>query len=143
MNKLDKVPMWFLVVAVLALVWNAMGVSAFISTVMISAEDFAKMPKVMQNLQNATPIWATAAFAIAVFAGTIGSLLLVLKKTLAFPVLLLSLIAVVIQMSNFIFLMNGFDYVEQAQKIMTIMIIVVAILLVILAKFAKAKGWLN
>jgi len=143
MNTLVKTPAWFYILAAIALVWNAMGIFAYLSTVMMSAEDFAKTPEAMQNLQNATPAWAMAAFATAVFAGTLGCLLLLLKKKLAFIFLFVSLIAVILQMGNFIFLMNGFDVVSQSDKIMTYMIIVVAFLLVWFAKFSDTKRWLK
>ena len=143
MNQFKKVPVWFYIVAVLAVVWNAMGIFAYLSTVMMSTEDFAKMPQAMQDLQKATPLWAIAAFAIAVFAGTIGCLLLLIKKALAFPVLVLSLIAVMVQMSNFIFLMEGFDVISQEEMIMTLMVIIVAFLLMFFAKVSKAKGWIR
>ncbi len=143
MTNSIKIPTWFYVIAALAVVWNAMGVMAYINSVMISAEDFLKMPEAQQSMQKAMPSWAKAAFAVAVFAGTIGSFLLLLKKSLAMPALIVSLFAVLIQMSNFIFLMDGFNSIEQSEKIMTSMIIVVAFLLVWFANSAKTKKWIS
>lgn len=135
--------MWFMLLAVLALIWNVMGITAFLGTAMMSAEEFAKMTQVQQSLQNSIPIWAKMAFGIAVFTGVFGSLLLVLKKSLALPVLIASLVAVLIQMINFIVLMKGFGSISQGEKIMMIMVIVAAFLLVWLASVAKSKVWLR
>jgi len=143
MNDSIKIPVWFYTVAVIAIVWNAMGVMAYIGTVMMSAEDFLKMPEVQQSMQTAMPMWAKAAFAMAVFAGVIGSLMLLLKKSMAVPILIISLIAIIAQQINFIILMKGFDFIGNPAKIMTIMIIVVGFLLVWLAMSAKAKQWIK
>ncbi len=143
MSRNIQAPKWFLIIASVAVVWNVLGIFAYFSTVLMSAEEFAKMPQAMQDLQKATPIWATIAFAIAVFMGTIGSLLLVIKKSLALPILVLSLLAVIVQMYNFIFLMNGIAIITQPERIMTILVIVVAFLLVFLAKHAKTKAWIS
>ena len=143
MNSSIKAPIWFLIIAILAVLWNAMGVMAYISMAFMSNEDFLKLPEIQQTLQNAMPSWAKAAFAIAVFAGFLGCLLLVFKKSIAVLTLVLSLVAVLVQQFNFIFLQNGFDYVDSSAKSMTIMIVVVAFLLVWLAQHAKSKLWIT
>ena len=143
MNDSIKIPTWFIVVAALAVVWDAMGVWAYISTMTLSAEGLAAMPQAQQQIHNATPAWANGAFAIAVFGGLIGSILLLLKKALAYPVLIISLIAILVQMYNAYFIMDSFAVFGPGGMVMPIMVIVIAILLVWLAKSSKAKGWIN
>ncbi len=135
--------MWFIIVAVLAVIWDAMGVMAYINTMTITAEGMAKMTEAEQAIHNATPAWANGAFAIAVFGGLIGSLLLLLKKSLALPVLILSLVAILVQMYNAFFIMDSYAVFGPGGTIMPIMIIVIAMLLVWLAKSAKSKNWIN
>jgi len=143
MNNTTNIPKWFFVIAVLAVVWNALGVMAYLSMTFMSTEEFMKLPETQRNLELAMPMWAKAAFAIAVFAGFIGSLLLVLKKSIAFFALVLSFIAVCVQQYNFIYLMDGFNFIDSSAKIMTIMIIVVGVLLIGLAHYANSKNWLK
>ena len=140
---MNNVPKWFFIVAILAIVWNALGVMAYLSMAFMSAEDFMKLPETQRNLELAMPLWAKAAFAIAVFAGFIGSLLLVFKKSIAIFALVFSFLAVCVQQYNFIYLMDGFNFIDSSAKIMTIMIIVVAVLLIGLAHYANSKNWLK
>ena len=73
----------------------------------------------------------------------LGSLLLILKKSWAIPVLILSLVAILIQMYNAFFIMDSFSVFGPGGLIMPIMIIVIAFLLVGLSKSAKSKGWIS
>lgn len=143
MNENIKIPMWFTVVAIVAVLWDSMGVWAYIDTMTLSAEDLMKMPEAERSIHNATPAWANGAFAIAVFGGFIGSLLLLLKKSLALPILIVSLIAVLVQMYNAFFIMDSIAVFGPGGMIMPIMIIVIAALLVWMAYMAKKKAWIN
>jgi len=143
MNDSIKIPTWFYVVAAIAVLWNAMGVWAYISTMTMTVEALVAMPEAQQQIHNDTPAWANGAFAIAVFGGLLGSILLLLKKALAYPVLLISLLAVLVQMFNAFFIMNSFAVFGPGGVIMPIMVIVIGALLVWLAKYAKSKNWIN
>ncbi|MFK8012185.1 MAG: hypothetical protein AB8B80_09110 [Marinicellaceae bacterium] len=143
MNQLKNIPIWFYIAAILAILWNALGVLAYLNMAFMSTEDFMQLPETQRTMELAMPQWAKAAFAIAVFAGFIGSVLLALKKSIAFFALILSFVAVLVQQYNFIYLMSGFDFIDAATKGMTISISVVAALLVWLAYFAQSKNWIK
>ena len=143
MNKTINIPKWFYGAVGVAILWNAMGVMAYLQTMTITPEAMAAMSQAEQDIHNATPAWANAAFAIAVFGGLLGSLLLILKKSWAIPVLILSLVAILIQMYNAFFIMDSFSVFGPGGLIMPIMIIVIAFLLVGLSKSAKSKGWIS
>lgn len=143
MTNSNIIPKWFFIVAVIAALWNVMGIFAYIATVTISAEDILKMPQAQQDIHNATPAWANGAFAIAVFGGFIGCLLLLVKKSLAIPVLIVSLIAVLTQMYNAFFIMNSFAVFGLGGIIMPIVVIIIAVLLIWLARTAKSNTWIN
>jgi hypothetical protein len=82
MTTNTKPPVWFTIVAVLALIWNAFGVMAYIMQVTMTPEALATLPVAEQALYTNLPAWYTGAFAIAVFGGALASLALVLKKEL-------------------------------------------------------------
>lgn len=132
----NKPPVWFWIVSVLALLWNGAGVYQYLQQA-YQTEGFKTMntPEQLETYAN-LPSWYTAAFAIAVFAGALGCLLLLLRKKLAYTVLLLSFIAVIIQMGYLTFSLK-------MANIMTAMIIVVTLLLLWFAKKGIAKGWLS
>ncbi|AXO79176.1 hypothetical protein DZC78_01855 [Olleya aquimaris] len=132
----QKPPMWFLVISIIALIWNALGVMAYLGQTLMTDEMIAQLPKAEQDMYANLPSWYLGAFAIAVFAGTIGSLALVLKKKWAFNVLLISLVAAIIQMCYLAF-------VIKMTNAMTPMIILVGIALVWLSDYATKKGWLS
>jgi len=138
-----KPPVWFWVIVIVAILWNLMGVVSYISTVMISPEAIAAMPQAEQVLYNNTPIWATSAFAIAVFAGVAGAILMVLRKSIAFPVFGLSLAGIIIQMSYWLLMTNSIDVYGPGGATMPIMVIIIGAFLVWFSSLAKAKGWLR
>ena len=79
----------FWIVGAVGLVFNLMGCFNFISQ--LNAEMVAAMPDSYQALIETRPAWATAAFAVAVFGGALGCVLLLLRKRYAIHVLGLSL----------------------------------------------------
>lgn len=136
-----KSPTWFTVVAAVLLVWNLLGVMAYLMNVTMSPEAVAAMPEAQRQLYENTPTWATAAFALAVNGGALGCVLLLLKKNLAGLVLQLSLAGVLVQMFHSFFLSNSFEVFGPGGLVMPIMVTVIAVYLVWLAASAKSKGW--
>ncbi len=137
------VPKWFNVVAIIALVWNLLGVSAFIGQVFITPETIATLPVEEQALYQNIPMWVTIAFACAVFGGSLGALSLVLKKAIALPIFIVSLVGVLVQMYHSFFTANSIEVYGPGGMIMPIMVIVLAFYLVWLANKAKIEKWLN
>ena len=85
-TKQNKAPVWFMIVAAVLLVWNAMGVMAYIQQVTMGPEALAALSGAQRQVLENTPAWATAAFAVAVHGGVLGCLLLLLKKNLGYPI---------------------------------------------------------
>jgi len=137
----SKAPRWFMIVAVVLLVWNLMGVMAYIMQVTMSPEVIAALPEAQRQLYENTPAWATAAFAIAVNGGALGCVLLLLKRNLAGLFLQLSLAGVLVQMFHSFFMSNSFEVFGPGGMVMPVMVIVIAIYLVWLAASAKNRGW--
>lgn len=143
MTNQSKPPIWFWIVSALSLAWNLMGVSAYLNQVYASNDVLGEIANAAKELVNPTPAWVTAAFAIAVFAGTIGSLLLLLRKGIAHIMLIVSLIAVVVQMSYNLFLTDSPTDSGSGGMAMVIMIVGFAVALVFFSKKAKASGWIS
>jgi hypothetical protein len=62
-------------------------------------EILATLPKDQQAIYQDVPAWVTAAFAIAVFSGSFGALLLLLKKKIASTFFILSFAGIIAQMT--------------------------------------------
>lgn len=142
-NGSVKPPSWFWVVSILALLWNLMGVGAYLTQAFTPDDIIAQMEQAMQDLINQTPAWVTAAFAIAVWAGALGSLLLLLRKKLAHIVLIISFIGIVVQMFYNVFISNSIEVYGPGGLAMPIMTLLIGIGLIFLAKKGISAGWLK
>ena len=101
------------------------------------------MPEEQRALYENMPSWVTAAFAIAVNAGALGCLLLILRKALALPLLILSLASALAQMFHNFFLSNAVEVMGWAAIIGPTFIILIGLYLVWFANDAKKKGWIS
>lgn len=144
MTNTNKPSIVFWIVGVIALLWNLLGVNAYIQQV-YRTEGFLEAYTAEElALMDASPAWITALFAIAVFAGAIGSLLLLLRKKLAASLLLLSFLAALIQMGHYFFATEGPATFETIPgTVMPIFVVVFAAFLVWYSKDAKKKGILS
>ena len=80
MTTTNKPTAAFWIIAVLALIWNIMGVMAYLAQAFMTDDMKALLPEAEREMYENKPAWATAAFAFAVFAGLIGALALLLRK---------------------------------------------------------------
>jgi hypothetical protein len=143
MENNQKTPVWFWVIAGIAFLWNIMGLIAFFMQVTMSEETLAAMEATDRAMYENIPIWATAAFAIAVIAGTIGALGLLLRKKWAHPVFLVSLLGIVIQQIHIFFISGIMKNAEISTMIMPAMILLIAIFLLFFSKRMIRQGWLK
>ena len=135
-----KTPVWFWIVAVLALLWNLLGLLAFGGTMMIlnSAEVMSALPPEQQAIYADYPGWALAAFAVAVFGGFIGSILLLMKGGLARFLFILSLLALFVSNYYTFAVANMQEVSGSGAFIMPALVIVITLFLIWLSgKAAK------
>ena len=88
------------------------------------------------------PAWATGAFAITVFGGALGCLLLLLRKSFATYVFIASLLGVIVTMTHALG-MAGSTIDFTPVLIGTSMSLVVAAFLIWYSKQAERKGWIS
>jgi len=86
----------FWAIGAVALIWNVMGVINFF--VQMNADALASFPESHRAIVEGRPAWATGAFAIAVFGGALGCLLLLLRKSAAYYLFIASLLGVIVQL---------------------------------------------
>jgi len=137
----SKPPKSFYWIAGIALVWNLMGLGAYVSQVTMTPEMLNAMPDAERALYENLPAWATSAFAIAVNAGVLGCLLLLLRKSLALPLLVLSLVAALAQHFNTLVLMKALPVVGPGGALFSAAIVIIGTYLIWMANDAKKKGW--
>ena len=137
----QKPPTWFYVVAGVALLWNLMGVMAYIGQVTMDDAALADFTPAQRAVIEGVPAWATAGFAIAVFAGVAGSALLLLRKAHAGPAFIVSLVAVLLTQAHWLFMSGAMSAFGPGEMAMPVATIIIAIALVLFANVAKSKGW--
>jgi hypothetical protein len=101
------------------------------------------MTEAQQEFLLATPVWATSAFAIAVNAGVLGSILLLLRKSLAVPVFVISLLGIVLQDLDAFVLRNAYSILGVGSLIIPSMVFVIGVAILLYARAARRSGWLN
>ena len=100
MNERQKVsvPLWFWVIAVVALLWNIMGCVILLSEVFAQEAMMESMTEEQKEWSRSTPSWIYFVFAISVSAGVAGSICLLMRKRLSVLLFTISFVAVLIQM---------------------------------------------
>ena len=143
MTESNQWAKWHKLIALLAIIWNLLGVGAYLMHAYMNEDAIALLPENEQALYANIPAWYTASFAIAVFAGAIGSILLFLKKKLATPILVLSLLGIFVQMYYNFFVSKSMEVYGPGSVVMPIFVSLVGIFLVWYTKKLKAEGFLS
>ena len=143
MTNSNKPTTLFWVIGVIALIWNGLGVMSYIGQAFMTDEMKAALPEAERALYDNVPAWVTAAFAIAVFGGLLGCILLLMKKKAAKTVFLVSLIAIIVQMTYNLFMSKAVEVYGPGGAIMPIMVIAIGVFLLLYSKRSIEKGWLS
>lgn len=138
----DRPPKWFWVVAIGAIVWNGLGVAAYLSELFMTDEAFAALSDAEQRLYESRPMWVAVAFAISVVTGLIGSILLALRIAYATSMLTISAAAVVLQMIHVFVISDVLNVLGATSAILPIVVLIIAVSLVWFSMTAHKRGWI-
>ena len=133
----------FWIISIIALLWNLMGVAAYIMMTQLTLEKAAETyGQAFADIFATKPAWATGAFAIAVFAGLLGCIGLLMRKKWARMVFIVSFIGVLIHniwgvMAGTLSVIGTFD------KVMTIAVMAIAVFLIWFARKKTEQGVLR
>jgi hypothetical protein len=143
MSNSSKLIKWFKGIAIIAILWNLMGLFSFFAHTFISEEAKALLPEAESALYNNIPLWKIIAFAVAIFGGLIGSILLFMKKKLAIPVFILSLIGIIVSFTYDFMVSNLLEVYGNTSVIFPLIIALIGVFLVWYSKKLDAKGFLS
>ena len=105
---------WHLwLVGILGGLWSVIGVISFMLTQLNVEAVMGQFPPQQRAYFESFPLWAIAFWALGVFGGVIGCLLLLLKNRLAVPVLLASLIGAIVSNLGGVFLLGGMEVMRE------------------------------
>lgn len=133
----------FWIIGGAALVWNLIGLVFYYSHVTMTAEALAGFTDAQQGFFKSTPMWATSAYAIAVSAGVLGSLFLLLRKSWAVPLFALSLLGILAQNVHAFLLADGLKVWGSSGIALPAVVIIIGVALLMYSRRTKDKGWLN
>ncbi len=133
----------FWIITVLALLWNIIGVVAYIMQVTMTPEDIAALPENQQAMYTDVPAWATSAFALATWGGLLANVLLLVRKKLAGPLFVASFFAILVSMYHSFFMTNMLEVSGASGTILPICIILIGAFMIFFTRNAAAKGWLS
>ena len=139
---MSRAPRWFAISAFMALLWNFLGCIAFFADLHLTPADVAELPEAQRALYAARPDWSIIATGTAVSGGVLGCIALLLKRKLAFWLLLLSLAGIIAQDVSLFVLINGAELAGSVVVVLQSIVLIVGILLVLLSRKAIDRNWL-
>ena len=130
------------VIGAVTLIWNLLGLMNFI--MQMNPDTLAQMPEQHRAFAESRPLWATIGFGVAVIFGSLGSVLLLMRRALAMPVLVISFIGVLLSLSHALLLSSAPFEFSGAEFVLTaILPLVIATFLVSYARRGRDGGWLR
>jgi len=143
-NEIKKAPWHLWTIGIVSLLWNAMGAMDFVMTQTKNEAYMSEFTPEQLEFFYGFPIWLVVTWGVAVWGAVIGSILLLLRKTLAVWVFLISFLSMVItSIHNFVF-SNGLEAMGGLLPlIFTTIIFIVGLGLFIYARKMNQNGFLS
>ncbi len=136
---------WHLwVVGIIGFLWSSIGVMSFLMVQMRVEAVMSQYPADQREYFETFPFWAVAFWAIGVFGGAIGCLLMLLKKRLAAPILLASVIGAIVSNLGGLFFLGGLEVMGGTGALgFAVFIILFAAFLTLYARAMCKRGILS
>ena len=128
------------IVGIVALLWNLLGGMDYIMTETRNEAYMSQFtPEQLEFFYN-FPVWLVAFWAIAVWGGVLGAVLLLMRKKLAVPVLLVSFLCMVVTTIYNYGFAGAADIVGATGLVISAVVFVIALALIIYARSMATKG---
>jgi uncharacterized membrane protein len=137
-----KAPWHFWAVGILGTLWNSIGAFSYYMTQTRNETYLKSVPPEQLEFYFSAPSWVVAAWAIGVWGGLLGCLLLLLRKGVAVPILLASMVGAALLLIRNYVLAEGLEVVGAGGAAFAGFIVVVAFGLWWYARRMKALGLL-
>jgi len=128
-------------VVILSFLWYAVGVFNYLAQAYMTDETLVSFPDEVQLYYTNLPAWVTAAFALAVFGGLLGSVGLFLRKKWASFLFLGSFFAIVAQQFHSFFVQD-FIEITIEKAIMPLLILIIALYMIYYSRKSETEGLL-
>lgn len=137
----ERRPWHLWVVGIVGLLWSLMGAFDYLMTQTQNEAYMGQFTPEQLAYFYGFPAWVVAAWAVAVWGGVLGTILLLLRKRLAVGVLLVSLLAMVVTSVHNFLLSEGLEVMGGVGTLLfTALIFVVALGLWLYARAMARRG---
>ncbi|MDH4050396.1 MAG: hypothetical protein OEU93_02385 [Rubrivivax sp.] len=137
-----RTPWHLWVVGIVTLLWNAVGAMDYLMTETRNASYLSEFTPAQIEYFDSFPAWAVATWALAVWGGVLGSLLLLFRTRHAVAVLSVSFVAMVLTTVYNYVLSDGLQVMGASvfSIVFSAVIFGVALLLVVYARAMRDRG---
>jgi hypothetical protein len=139
----SAVPLWYWVIAAVALLWNVLGCVSFAIHIFAQEDMMKSMTEDQKQWARSTPDWIYFVFGLAVSTGVAGSIGLFLRKEWTIAMFAISLVAVIVQMGYTMIIAGGLQVMGPSEAGMPSLVIVFAAALLWFSWFARSRNWIG
>lgn len=137
-------PMTHWLVSGAALIWNLFGFMVYLMQVRATPEQMAQQYNATEiAFMDAIPMWATSANAIAVTAGVLACVMLLFRKSLALPLFVVSLLALLVQDLYSFVLVDAVGVFGMLPAYIQGTVLVIAVAMILYTRGAKKRRLLS
>ena len=136
-------PLHFWIVAVLAVLWNAIGAFDYVATQLRLESYISQFSAEQLEYFYSIPTWAVAAWAIAIWSAVLGSLAMLLRLRWAFHLLVLSFLAMIASTIQSFILSDGAEVMGTAGAIFSAVIVAIGLFLIVYNRAMIRRGVLR
>ena len=141
-ESVGRVHWSFWAIGAFALIWNVLGSVNYLSQ--MNTDLVASLPETHRAIIEGRPAWATGGFAIAVFGGALGGLLLLLRKSVAVYLFVASLLGTIVTMIHTVNIASStIDFSAVETLVMILLPLAVAAFLIWYTRYAQSKNWIG
>lgn len=135
----------FWVIAGVLTAWNLIGLMFYYQQSILTPEKMQELGLTAQQMAHImnTPAWGHSGYAVAVNAGLLGGILLLLRKAWAVPLFYISLLGALIQDLDAFVMRDAMEAWGPGAWYLPAFVIVVCAFEIWYSRAAKAKGWLS
>ncbi|MEZ4387180.1 MAG: hypothetical protein R3D98_06305 [Candidatus Krumholzibacteriia bacterium] len=143
MARIAPTPKHLWVIGIIALLWNCVGAFDYLMTETRNAAYMAQFSQEQLDYFYGFPAWVVAFWALAVWSGVLGGILLLLRRRLAAPVFLVSLVAMVVTAVHNYGISDALSVAGVGGLVFSVVIFVISLGLWLYARAQAARGVLG
>ena len=137
----SAVPLWYWVIAAVALLWNLLGCAFFGMELFAQEALMESMTEDQKAWARSMPVWIYFVYGLAVTTGVAGSVGLLMRNGWTTWMFAICFVAVIVQMVYTMIIGGGLQVMGPSGAVMPSLVIVIAGLLLWFSWFARSRSW--